>query len=63
MKPPPLPDEFRALMMRYNQLGRLLPAEDCFDTDDAMAVADAKLVLLEMKQGEAATRVFLPGWK
>jgi hypothetical protein len=42
---------FFSLMARYNELGRLLPALDDLDTDDA--VADAKLVIAEMSKVQA----------
>lgn len=45
---PSLPDELIVLIQRYCQLGRLLPTEYDFDTDDAMAVTEARLVLQEM---------------
>ena len=41
-----------ALMERYNQLGRQLPND--LDTDDADAVASAKVILAEMKKTMAA---------
>ena len=34
--------KYFALMERYNRLGRLLPAPDDLDTDDAAAVAEAR---------------------
>ena len=40
--------KYFALMERYNQLGRLLPAPDDLDANDAAAVASARLVLAEM---------------
>jgi hypothetical protein len=40
--------KFFALMARYNQLGCLLPTEENLDTDDAVAVAEARIVLKEM---------------
>ena len=36
--------KYFALMERYNRLGRLLPAPDDLDTDDAAAVAEARLI-------------------
>ena len=42
---------FFSLMARYNELGRLLPALDDLDTDDA--AADAKLVIAEMSKVQA----------
>ena len=40
--------KYFALMQRYNQLGRLLPAPDDLDPDDADAVAEARLIIAEM---------------
>jgi hypothetical protein len=40
--------KYFALMARYNQLGRLLPAPDDLDPDDPTAVAEAGLILAEM---------------
>jgi hypothetical protein len=40
-------------MERYNRLGRLLPAPDDLDTDDAAAVAEARLILAEMNATQA----------
>jgi hypothetical protein len=45
--------KYFALMARYNQLGRLLPSPDDFDTDDAAAVAEARLILAEMNATQA----------
>jgi hypothetical protein len=45
--------KYFALMERYNRLGRLLPSPDDLDTDDAAAVAEARLVLAEMKRTQA----------
>ena len=39
---------FIALVERYCQLGRLLPALDDIDTDDSVELAEIKTVLLEM---------------
>ena len=52
-----------ALVLRYNQLGRLLPAEDAFDTDDAAAVAEARVVLQEMTQVKSEIDGFLADTK
>lgn len=41
-------DAVFALMRRYNQLGQLLPVQDEFDTSDAAARAEAKVVIAEM---------------
>jgi hypothetical protein len=45
--------KFFALMARYNELGRLLPDPDDLDTDDATAVAEARIVLKEMAAVQA----------
>ena len=38
-----MPDELRALMVRYCSLGNLLPASDDIDTSDVAAVTEARL--------------------
>jgi hypothetical protein len=45
--------KFFALMARYNELGRLLPDPDDLNTDDAMAVAEVRIVLKEMAAVQA----------
>jgi len=40
--------QFVALMERYCQLGRLLPAVDDIDTDDDAQLAEVRTVLAEM---------------
>jgi hypothetical protein len=45
--------KYFALMERYNRPGRLLPAPDDLDTDDAAAVAEARLILAEMNATQA----------
>jgi hypothetical protein len=45
--------KYFALMERYNRLGRLLPAAGDLDTDDAAAVAEARLILAEMNATQA----------
>jgi hypothetical protein len=45
--------KYFALMERYNQLGRLLPTPGDLDTDDAAAVAEARLILAEMNATQA----------
>ena len=45
--------KYFALMERYNQLGRLLPAPGDLDTDDAAAVAEVRLILAEMEKTQA----------
>jgi hypothetical protein len=52
-------DDFMALVVRYNQLGHLLPAEDTLDTDDVAAVAEARVVLQEMTQVKSEIDRFL----
>jgi hypothetical protein len=44
---------FFSLMARFNQLGRLLPAPDDLGTDDAAAVAEAKVVIAEMNKTQS----------
>jgi hypothetical protein len=56
---PNLADDFMALVVRYNQLGRLLPAEDALDTDDVAAVAEARVLLQEMTQVKSEIDGFL----
>jgi hypothetical protein len=45
--------QFLALMERYCQLGRLLPAVNDIDTDDDAELAEAKTVLAEMAKTKA----------
>jgi hypothetical protein len=45
--------KYFALMARYNQLGRLLPAAGDLDPDDAAAVAEARPILAEMTATQA----------
>ena len=45
--------KFFALMRRFNELGRLLPAPDDLDPDDAAAVAESRLVIAEMNKTQA----------
>jgi hypothetical protein len=40
-------------MLRFNELGCLLPDPDDFDTDDAVAVAEAKTILAKMADTKA----------
>ncbi len=42
--------QFVALMERYCQLGRLLPAAEDIDFDDGAEIAEIKTVLAEMKK-------------
>lgn len=39
---------FFTLVERYCTLGRLLPAEDNIELDDAAVIAEAKIILAEM---------------
>jgi hypothetical protein len=48
-----------SLMAPYNQLGRLLPQPDEFDTRNAAAVAEAEAVIAEMKKTMAAIDALL----
>jgi hypothetical protein len=50
---------FFALMERYCELGRLLPTEADLNTDDAVAVAEAKVVLAEMNKTKSEMEVLL----
>ena len=55
----PMPADFRALVERFNQLGRLLPQRvdfDDIDWDDANACAGLKVILAEM-QDRKSTRL------
>ena len=45
--------QFVALMERYCQLGRLLPAIEDIDTDDDAQLAEVKTVLAEMAKTKA----------
>jgi hypothetical protein len=45
--------KFFALVRRYNQIGALLPAEEDIDTDDAVQVAEVRVILAEMKKTKA----------
>jgi hypothetical protein len=45
--------KYFALMERYNELGRLLPAADDLDPDDADAIAEARLIIAEMNATQA----------
>ena len=44
-----MPPELRAMMERYNKLGELLPKPDDLDLDDPAAVAEAEVIIAEMK--------------
>jgi hypothetical protein len=48
-----MPPEFRALLERYNQLGRLLPPKDDIDAvlADPHGRAEAEVILREMASG------------
>jgi hypothetical protein len=45
--------KFFALMARYNQIGSLLPEEENLDLTNAAAVAEAKMILVEMAKVKA----------
>ena len=45
--------KYFALMERFNQLGRLLPAPGDLDPDDATAVAEVRLIIAEMNATQA----------
>jgi hypothetical protein len=45
--------QFLALMERYCQLGRLLPAVEDINTDDHAELAEVKTVLAEMTKTKA----------
>ena len=45
--------DFFAVMKRFNQLGTLLPKPDSLDPADAAAVAEAEMVLAEMRKVQA----------
>ena len=45
--------EFFAAMKRFNQLGTLLPKPESLDPADAAAVAEAEMVLAEMRKVQA----------
>jgi hypothetical protein len=45
--------EFFAAMKRFNQLGTLLPKPESLDAADAAGVAEAEIVLAEMRKVQA----------
>jgi hypothetical protein len=45
--------EFFAAMKRFNQLGTLLPKPESLDAADAAGVAEAEMVLAEMRKVQA----------
>jgi hypothetical protein len=51
--------EFRALMERYNQLGRLLPQLTEFDAEDIHERAEVEALLREMAKVEAEIFSFM----
>ena len=58
----PMPADFRALVERYNQLGRLLPPRANFgdlDWGDANTLAGVEIVLTEMKRVKAEIDAYL----
>jgi hypothetical protein len=54
-----MPPEFRALLERFNQLGRLLPPIDDFDPKDLDTRTGIEVVLAEMHRVEAQIYAFL----
>jgi hypothetical protein len=59
-RPKGMPPEFRALLERYNQLGRLLPKPiDDLDLEDPLAVAETKVIIAEMNGVMAEIDAFL----
>jgi hypothetical protein len=56
-----MPSEFRALLERYNQLGRLLPPKDDIDAvlADPHGRAEAEVILCEMAAVKADIDAFL----
>ena len=54
-----MPRELYALMTRYNQLGELLPKPDDLDLDDPAAVAEAEVIIAEMKTVWAEMDAFI----
>jgi hypothetical protein len=57
----PLSTQFIALVERYCQLGRLLPAFDDVDTDDIAELSEIKTVLAEMTKTKAEIDQMLHG--
>jgi hypothetical protein len=45
--------EFFAAMKRFNQLGTLLPKPESLDPADAAAIAEAEIILVEMRKVQA----------
>jgi len=54
-----MPPEFRALLERFNQLGRLLPKPDDLDVEDPHERTEVELVLKEMAEVKAQIDAFL----
>jgi hypothetical protein len=54
-------DQFFALVERYCQLGRLLPALADIDTDNDAELAEIKTVLAEMTKAKAQIDALLLG--
>jgi hypothetical protein len=44
--------KYFALMARFNQLGRLLPAPDDLDPDDTAQIAEVRLIIGEEPAGK-----------
>jgi hypothetical protein len=55
----PMPAEFRALLERFNALGRLLPKPDDLDLEDPSARAEAEIIMTEMNRVKAQIDAFL----
>jgi len=56
----PMPADFRALVERFNQLGRLLPGSvEDIDWEDADTCAGIKIVLTEMRAVRAEIDAYL----
>ena len=45
--------QYFALMARYNELGRLLPAADDLSPNDVAVLAEAKVVIAEMNKTQS----------
>jgi hypothetical protein len=58
-----MPPEFRALLERFNQLGRLLPKPDDLDVEDPHERTEVELVLKEMAEVKAQIDAFLAAAK
>jgi hypothetical protein len=54
-------DKVIALMLRFNELGALLPIEDNFDVGDIAKRTEVKSILLEMGETSAEIERLLGG--